>query len=114
MASYSDAEYDEWYDKLMGARNTDVLVSLDRDLRKITIYLACADYKRDCLLDAISDFDSASLVGLHFERETGSPDTYVIEVNGAWNIDKICLQLIERIKLEGVGIDVQVQDTSLS
>lgn len=113
MTSYSDAEYTKWYDELMTAKNTDVLVSVDRDLRKITIYFACTDWRRDCLWDAISDFDSASLVGLHFERETSSPDTYAIEVNAAWDIDKICIQVVERIKLECASIDVAVQDTSL-
>lgn len=114
MSSYSEAQYDLWYKNLMDAKNTDVLVSLDRDLRKITIYSACTDWKHDCLLDAITNFDSSSLVGLCFERETSSPDTYVIEVNGAWDIDKICLRVIERIKLECGSIDVEVQDTSLS
>lgn len=113
MSNYSDAEYDEWYKKLISAKNTDIVVSVDRDLRKVTIYSACTDWKHDCFLDAITDFDSASLVGLCFEREISSPDTYVIEVNGAWDIDKICALVVERIKLECGSIDVEVRDTSL-
>ena len=113
MSSYSNVEYDEWYKKIISAKNTDVVVSVDRDLRKITIYSACTDWKHDYFLDAITDFDSASLAGLCFERDTSSPDTYILEVNEAWNIDKICALVVERIKLECRSIDVQVQDTSL-
>lgn len=113
MSKWSDAEHDEWYKKLMNAKNTDVLVSVDRDLRKITIYSACTDWKQDCLWDAVSDFDTGSLVGLCFERDSSSPDTYTIEVNGAWDINKVFALVVERIKLESCSIHVEVQDTSL-
>lgn len=114
MPNYSDDEHDKLYADLMGAKNTDVLVSVDRDLRKITIHSACADWKCDCFLDVVTNFDSISLVGLCFERDTSSPDTYIVEVNGAWDIDKVCASVVERIKLECGSIDIEVQDTSLA
>ena len=114
MPNYSDDEYDKWYADLMSAKNTDVLVSVDRDLRRITINSACTDWKHDSFLDAVTNFDSISLVGFCFERDTNSPDTYIIEVNGAWDIDKVCASVVERIKLECGSIDVEVQDTSLA
>jgi hypothetical protein len=104
---------DEWYKNMIAAKKADVVLSIDRDTREITIHSGCSGWKYEQLWDIIRDFDNPSLVGLSFEK-ANTPDTFVIEVNACWDIDKLYLQILERIKLEVYEVDLELQDTSVS
>ena len=112
MSTQLNPDRNEWYKNMIAARRADVVLSIDRDTREITIHSGCNGWKYEQFWDIIRDFDNPAFVGLSFEK-ANAPDVFVIEVNACWDIDKLYQQILDRIKSEVYEVNLELQDTSV-